>query len=41
MELELNALVVAIKEIGDLLSIKTPFINKILHKVKERISKNN
>jgi len=40
-ELELDALVVAVKEIGDLLSIKTPFINKILHKVKERISKNN
>ena len=38
-ELELDALVVAVKEIGDLLSIKTPFINKILYEVKERISK--
>ena len=38
-ELELDSLVVAVKEIGDLLSIKTPFINKILYEVKERISK--
>jgi len=38
-ELELDALVVAVKEIGDLLSIKTPFIDKILYEVKERISK--
>ena len=38
-ELELDALVVAVKEIGDLLSIKTPIIDKILYEVKERISK--
>ena len=38
-ELELDALVVAVKEIGDLLSIKTPIIDKILSEVKERISK--
>ena len=38
-ELELDSLVVAVKEIGDLLSIKTPFINKILYEVKERILK--
>ena len=37
-ELELDALVVAVKEIGDLLSIKTPFIDKILYEVKERVS---
>ena len=39
-ELELDALVVAVKEIGDLLSIKTPTIDKILYEVKERISQN-
>ncbi len=38
-ELELDSLVVTVKEIGDLLSIKTPFINKILYEVKEKISK--
>ena len=38
-ELELDALVVSVKEIGDLLSIKTPIIDKILSEVKERISK--
>ena len=38
-ELELDALVVAVKEIGDLLNIKTPIIDKILSEVKERISK--
>ncbi len=38
-ELELDALVAAVKEIGDLLSIKTPIIDKILSEVKERISK--
>ena len=38
-ELELDALVVAVKEIGGLLSIKTPIIDKILYEVKERISK--
>ena len=37
-ELELDAIVVAVKEIGDLLSIKTPTIDKILYEVKERIS---
>ena len=40
-ELELDALVVAVKEIADLLDIKTPTIDKILHTVKEKISKNN
>ena len=39
-ELELDAIVVAVKEIGDLLSIKTPTIDKILYEVKERISQN-
>ena len=39
-KLELDALVVAVKEIGDLLDIKTPTIDKILYEVKERISKN-
>ena len=39
-ELELDALVVAVKEIGDLLSIRTPTIDKILNEVKKRISKN-
>ena len=39
-ELELDALVVAVKEIGNLLSIKTPTIDKILYEVKERISQN-
>ena len=39
-ELELDALVVAVKEIGDLLSIKIPTIDKILYEVKERISQN-
>ena len=39
-ELELDAIVVAVKEIGDLLSIKTPTIDKILFEVKERISQN-
>ena len=38
-ELELDALVVAVKEIGGLLSIKTPIIDKILYEVKEKISK--
>ena len=40
-ELELDALVVAVKEIADLLGIKTPTIDRILHTVKEKISKNN
>ena len=40
-ELELDALVVAVKEIADLLDIKTPTIDKILHAVKEKVSKNN
>ena len=40
-ELELDALVLAVKEIADLLDIKTPTIDKILHTVKEKISKNN
>jgi len=39
-ELELDALVVAVNEIGNLLGIKTPTINKILYEVKEKISKN-
>jgi len=39
-KLELDALVVAVKEIGDLLSIKTPTIDKILYEVKEIISHN-
>ena len=40
-ELELDALIVTVKEIGDLLSIKTPTIDNILNKVSERISKTN
>ena len=40
-ELELDAIVVAVKEIGDLLSIKTPTIDKILYEVEKKISKNN
>ena len=40
-ELELDALVVAVKEIADLLGIKTPTIDRILHAVSEKISKNN
>ena len=40
-ELELDSLVVSIKEIGDLLGIKTPTIDKILYEVEKKISKNN
>ncbi len=40
-ELELDALVVAVKEIAYLLDIKTPTIDRILHTVTEKISKNN
>ncbi len=40
-ELELDALILTVKEIGDLLSIKTPTIDNILNKVSERISKTN
>ena len=40
-ELELDSLVVSIKEIGDLLSIKTPTIDKILYEVEKKISKIN
>ena len=40
-ELELDALVVAVKEIADLLGIKSPTIDKILRTVTEKISKNN
>jgi len=40
-KLELDALVVAVKEIADLLGIKTPTIDRILHTVTEKISKNN
>ena len=40
-ELELDALIVAVKEIADLLGIKTPTIDRILHTVSEKISKNN
>ena len=39
-ELELDALVVAVKEIADLLGIKTQTIDRILHTVTEKISKN-
>ena len=40
-ELELDALIVTVKEIGDLYGIKTPTIDNILNKVTERISINN
>ena len=40
-ELELDALVLAVKEIADLLGIKTTTIDRILHTVTEKISKNN
>ena len=40
-ELELDSLVVSIKEIGNLLGIKTPTIDKILYEVEKKISKNN
>ena len=40
-ELELDALIVTVKEIGDLFSIKTPTIDNILNRVSERISKTN
>ena len=40
-ELELDSLVVSIKEIGNLLSIKTPTIDKILYEVEKKISKKN
>ena len=40
-ELELDAIIVTVKEIGDLLSIKTPTIDNILNKVSEKISKTN
>jgi len=40
-ELELDSLVVSIKEIGNLLDIKTPTIDKILYEVEKKISKNN
>ena len=40
-ELELDSLVVSIKEIGNLLGIKTPTIDKILYAVEKKISKNN
>ena len=39
-ELELDALIIAVKEIGNLLGIITPTIDKILYAVKEKISKN-
>jgi 2-dehydropantoate 2-reductase len=39
-ELELDALIIAVKEIGNLLGITTPTIDKILYAVKEKISKN-
>ena len=39
-ELELDALIIAVKEIGNLLGITTPTIDKILYDVKEKISKN-
>ena len=40
-ELELDSLVVSIKEIGNLLGIKTPTIDMILYEVEKKISKNN
>ena len=40
-ELELDSLVVSTKEIGNLLGIKTPTIDKILYEVEKKISKNN
>ena len=40
-ELELDSLVVSIKEIGNLLGIKTPTIDRILYEVEKKISKNN
>ena len=40
-ELELDSLVVSIKEIGNLLGIKTPTIDKILYEVEKKLSKNN
>ena len=40
-ELELDSLVASIKEIGNLLDIKTPTIDKILYEVEKKISKNN
>lgn len=40
-ELELDALVVAVKEIGDLLDVKTPTIDKILCEVKKKYHKIN
>ena len=40
-ELELDSLVVSIKEIGNLLSINTPTIDRILYEVEKKISKNN
>ena len=40
-ELELDSLVVSIKEIGNLLGIKTPTIDKILYEVEKKISKKN
>jgi 2-dehydropantoate 2-reductase len=39
-ELELDTLIVAVKEIGNLVGITTPTIDKILYEVKEKISKN-
>ena len=40
-ELELDSLVVSIKEIGNQLDIKTPTIDKILYEVEKKISENN
>ena len=40
-ELELDSLVVSIKEIGNQLGIKTPTIDKILYEVEKKISKSN
>ena len=40
-ELELDSLVVSIKEIGNQLGIKTPTIDKILYEVEKKISKKN
>ena len=40
-ELELDSLVVSIKEIGNQLGIKTPTIDKILYEVEKKISENN
>ena len=39
-ELEIDSLIVAVKEIGELLKIKTPAINKILKNLEKKLSQN-